>query len=132
MAVHSPHNLSRAVSFVDLTAALLKSQNSPFKMHYSREGLLACRSEIASTLNHDVAKASAEDAGCPKPPPSTPHDPTTTTNDQVNQTAADLAEFELNESGVQIVPEGSGALKKKKKKSSGINKKPKPTGFEGV
>lgn len=134
MAVHTPQNLSRAVSFVDLSAALLRTQNSPTKMHYSRDELLAYRSENSPPANNDVAKASAEDAGCPKPPPSTPHDPTSTTTpaNEIDQTAADLAEIALNESGVQIVEPGSEAPKKKKKKSSGVNRKAKPTGFEGT
>lgn len=126
MAIHESPSLSRAVSFVDLNAALLATQKTPREGCYGREEMLTLRPKADSSVHagerSGVVSPGAENADYPNPPPSTPHDPT----------AADLAEIDLEEQGIQIVPPGSEASKEKKKKSSRANKKPKPTGFEGV
>lgn len=129
MAILSPDSLSRAVSFVDLNDALLVTQKRAGKERHVEESLAEHQSESEAPApgdeHKDILIDDVEVTGRPRPPPSTPHDETEAA------VAADLAEDELNETGLGVVPAGSEKKKKKKKKSSGANKKPKPTGFEG-
>ena len=135
------HSLSRAVSSLDLNAALAATQKTLRDGCYSTADLLKLR-PMSEEAGQDVETKAPEgiltppDMVMPKPPPPTPEDThsidAVVANDAAGEIADDLAEDELNEAGIQVVPAGSEApKKKKKKKKSGANKKAKPTGFEG-
>lgn len=134
---HEESSLSRAVSSLDLNAALTATQKKLQDGTYTAAELLTLRpktEECEKEGDQDgPSKPSGDgiltppDISCPNPPPPTPE-----VTHSIDSVANDLAEDELNEAGIQMVPAGSEAkTKKKRSKRSGANKKAKPTGFEG-
>jgi hypothetical protein len=132
-------SLSRAVSHVDLEAALIASQqDSPNPIKKTQNLTVRPKSpqprEDEKSSNADAqAENGADPITSPQHPIAPPVTPAETNYDNENNDTAHVdAKDDLNELGIQVVPEGSEVSKKKKKKSSGKNKKPKPTGFEGM
>jgi hypothetical protein len=139
MAESQESKLSRAVSQVDLAAALTflpKEQEHIVK--YTQEELLALRPVTEKNGEHveitDIGSPTSDGVTTPPnftgpaPPPPTPASPiSTATPDEGAQALND------NTNGLTPPVEGVGQKKKKKKKkkSSGKSKKPAPTGFEG-
>lgn len=129
---HEGSSLSRAVSSLDLNAALAATQKklrdgsySPAELLKLRSGSEECEKEDDQDKPSKAGILTPPDLTCPNPPPPTPE-----VTHSIDSVANDLAEDDLNEQGIQVVPAGSEAKKKKKSKSK-ANKKPKPTGFEG-
>lgn len=143
----SPPNdvsLSRAISEIDLNVALKAVQaQAETGPRYTKDTLLALRPKIKSEkdVEHvEIAEVSPDTEGLmtppyhayPKPPPPTPATPINgaSVGASANGTeAADTNVANINGSAPVVVAEQP---KKKKKKSSGKNKKPNPTGFEGI
>jgi len=138
--VQQVEDISRPLSELNLNSLQTPSTSSPEKagLHYSKDDLLSLRSNV--NFAEQVTKADLESIGiptasgvktpskaeCPAPPPPTPATPQGTSDEGPDGTVAQVND---------AVTAGDGVAKKKrKKKSSGINRKPKfnPTGFEGM
>jgi hypothetical protein len=136
MAESHESKLSRAVSQVDLAAALTslpKEQEHAVK--YTQEELLSLRpvikkngvrvetAEIGSPTFDGVITPPGFTG--PAPPPPTPASPGSTSTLEGRQALSDNTN--------SLTPFDAGVeQKKRKKKSSGKNRKPAPTGFEGL
>lgn len=138
MAKHHASSLSRAVSHVDLEAALLASQQDTSNPTKKIQDLTVRPKsprpqEDKKSSDMDLQAENGSDAVIspqhPIAPPVTPAE--TNYDNENNETTHVDAKDDLNELGIQVVPAGAEAPKKKKK-SSGKNKKAKPTGFEGM
>jgi hypothetical protein len=134
MAGHHEKKLSRAVSQVDLAAALTSLPKEQENIvSYTQEELLSLRPkdkkkngahvefvEVGSPPTDGVM--TPPNFVAPAPPPPTPASP---------GTPPALGEGVLKEKANGLAPLVAEGEKKKKKKSSGKNRKAAPTGFEG-
>lgn len=125
--------LSRAISNVDLNAALEAVQTQvDTGLRYTKDTLFALRpkSQTEKNVDHvEVTEVTSSPDGeglmtppgltCPKPPPPTPATP----ENRVQAAGTESAKTNVNVA--EVAP-------KKKKKSSGKNKKAPATGFEGT
>jgi hypothetical protein len=135
MAESHKRELSRAVSQVDLAAALTslpKEQEHIVK--YTPEELLSLRPTIKKNGEHveitDIGSPTSDGVmtppsfGGPAPPPPTPASPGNTVTPEEGVQA-------LKDTTSTLTPPVESEQKKKKKRSSGKNRKAAPTGFEG-
>jgi hypothetical protein len=137
MAKPQDEELSRAVSSLDLNAALTASQNEPRNGRYTKEELLSLRPEESGDVEKHVEQVGVAKVGsdgvttpptriCPNPPPPTPEVITGSPTAPPNLTGGQLIKDE--EYGLRVAGEEP---KKATKKSSGKNKNA-ATGFEGL
>lgn len=132
--------LSRTISELDLTRALDAARiQAETGMRYTAEQILEWRpkpekisgetvvvEEVGSPLHEGVM--TPPNLVCPKPPPPTPatYGKTATVKfDDVDEAPS------VPDTTLAPLPNGE-APKKKRKKSSGKNRKPPATGFEGI
>jgi hypothetical protein len=119
-----PEELSRRISEIDLTSVRHRADTQTGdRPRYTPEELLQLRPahEPHGDDQHTVATGVKTPADVPAPPPPTPNHGPGTPEEK-------LTGAKLNGD----IPQEDQPKKKKKKKRSGRNKKPAPTGFEGL
>lgn len=127
--------LSRAISDIDLNKALKEVQNKPESLRYTAKDLLRLRPGKNNGEHVEVAEAGLQDgvmtppfSPCPNPPPPTPATPSNASN--VNSSDERAKEDKNCIPGTSLPSVVAGPEKKKRKKSSGKNRKAGATGFE--
>jgi hypothetical protein len=118
IGVHADE-LSRRISELDLTSLRRPTVTHESGPRYTAEELLNLRPDHEDHHDHLAALEGIKTPPEVHPPPPTPHH-------EPNAPDQPLADVEKSADAAPEVP-----IKKKKKKSSGKNKKPAPTGFEG-
>ncbi len=133
----SPSPLSRAVSELDLNAALATVQTlQRTGLRYTPETLMSLRSKTGTYDEHsEVTRAEQVADGvktppdhlCSNPPPPTPATP------EIALESGEGLKVTNEDPNASLTPAATDAPKKKKKKSGkGKSKKPPANGFEGT
>lgn len=161
MSEYGESSLSRAVSSIDLNAALTATQINPRPPRYTMDTIVSLRSGEEHVDQEDYAHELSTNGAIgegiitppnfvsPRPPPPTPaslnflptppatevansHLSNANGNGEVAEFAGDRADGDQSDDELAANSKAVEELKKKKKKRSGKTKKPAPTGFEGL